>query len=81
MALPPRPMLQSHSDEIGLHTAIQEFRKMRELKVSKLKGGYTSSAGLVFQSCLKDIHVHVQDQRLTQREALQLVKDFTVEHA
>ena len=54
---------------------------MRELKISKLKGGYTSSAGLVFQSWLKDIHGHVQDRRLTQREAIQLVKDFAVEYA
>ena len=44
-----------------------------------LKGGYTSSAGLVFQSWLKDIHEHVQDQRLTQREAIQFMKDFTTE--
>ena len=41
----------------------------------------TSSAGLVFQSWLKDICVHVQDRRLTQRQAIQLVKDFTAEHA
>ena len=34
-----------------------------------------SSAGLVFQSWLKDIHVHKQDLRLTQ-----LVKDFTAKH-
>ena len=49
--------------------------------MSKLKGGYSSSAGLIFQSWLKDIHVHVEDKRLTQREAIQLVKDFTTEHA
>ena len=54
---------------------------MCEPKISKLKGGYTSSAGLVFKSWLKDICVHIQDRRLTQREAIQLVKDFTVEHA
>ena len=56
-------------------------KKMREPKISKLKGGYTSSAGLVFQSWLQDICVHVQDRRLPQREAIQLVKDFTTEHA
>ena len=27
VALPPRPMLQSHPDEIGLHVAAHEFRK------------------------------------------------------
>ena len=54
---------------------------MHEPKISKLKGGYTSSASLVFQSWLKDIHVHIQDRRLSQRETIQLVKDFTTECA
>ena len=53
---------------------------MWEPKISKLKGGYSSSAGLVFQSWLKDIHVHVEDRKLTQIEAIHLVKDFTTEH-
>ena len=53
---------------------------MWEPKIRKLKGGYTSSARLVFQSWLKDICVHVEDRRLTQREAMQLVKDFTTKH-
>ena len=79
VALPPRPMLQDHPEEIGFHMAIHEFRNMREPKTSKLKGGYASSAGLVFQSWLKDIHVHVEDRRPTQREAIQLVKDITTE--
>ena len=34
-----------------------------------------------FQLWLKDINVHVQDQNLTEREAIQLVKDFTAERA
>ena len=54
---------------------------MWEPKISKLKGGYSSSTGLLFQSWLKDICVNVEDRRLTQREAIQLVKDFTMEHA
>ena len=56
MALLPRPIIQSHPEEIGLHAAAHIFRKMQEPKISKLKGGYSSSAGLVFQSWLKDIH-------------------------
>ena len=79
VALPSRPISENHPEENGLHTAAREFRKMQESKISKLKGGYTSSAGLVFQFWLKDIHVHIQDRRLTQIEAIQLVKDFTVE--
>ena len=54
---------------------------MQEPKISKLKGGYSSSARLIFQSWLKDICVHVEDRRLTQSEAIQLVKDVTAECA
>ena len=54
---------------------------MWEPKISKLNGGYSSSAGLIIQSWLKDIHIHVEDRRLTQREAIQLVKDFTAKRA
>ena len=61
VALPAKPTFQSHPEEIGLYMATCEFQKMCEPKISKLKGGYTSSAGLVFQSWLMDICVHVQD--------------------
>ena len=81
VALPPRPVLESYPDKIELHAAAPEFKKMWEPKISKLKGGYTSSAGLVFESWLKDLCVHVQDRWLTKREAIQLVKDFTMECA
>ena len=70
VALPTRPAYQSHPEEIWLNASTHEFRKMQEPKISKLKGGYTLSAGLVFQSWLKDICFHVQDQRLSQREAI-----------
>ena len=72
---------QSHLEEKGLHMAAQGFWKMWEPKINKLKGGYTSSAGLVFQSWLKEIHFNVEDRQLTQREAIQLVKDFATKHA
>ena len=61
--------------------AAQEFWKMWEPKISKLKDEYTSSSGLVFHSWLKEIHFHVEDQQLTQREAILLVRDFITEHA
>ena len=38
VALPPKPMVQSHPDEIGFHVATYEFRKMTQLKISKLMG-------------------------------------------
>ena len=61
--------------------AAQEFCKLHEPKISKLKGGYSATVNLIFQSWLKDIWVHVEDKNLTQREAMQLIKDFTAEHA
>ena len=60
--------------------AAQELCKLQEPKISKLKGGYSAVANLKFQSWLKDIKVHVEDQNLTEREAIQMVKDFTAEH-
>ena len=64
-----------------MQMAAWEFRKLCEPKINKLKGGYSAMANLIFQSWLKDIRVHVEDRNLTEREAIQLVKDFTAEHA
>ena len=46
-----------------------------------LKGGYSAMANLIFQLWLKDIRVHVEDWKVMDRETIQLVKDFTAEHA
>ena len=59
----------------------QEFCKLHEPKINKLKGGYSATATLIFQSWLKDINIHIEDWNLTEREAIQLVKDFTAERA
>ena len=59
----------------------QEFCKLCKPKMNKLKGGYSATANLIFQSWLKDINIHVKDWNLTEREAIQLVKDFTAERA
>ena len=67
----------SHS----LQAAATEFRILREPKVAKLKGGYSSNASLVYQSWQKDIWVYVSECHLSQWEAIQLVKDYTSEHA
>ena len=64
-----------------MKVAVQEFHKLCKPKINNLKGGYSATANLIFQSWLKDIHVHVQDWNLTEREAIQLVKDFTAERA
>ena len=59
----------------------QEFHKLHKPKINKLKGGYSATANLIFQSWLKDINIHIEDRNLTEREAIQLVKDFTAERA
>ena len=64
-----------------MQMAMQEFCKMCKPKINKLKGGYSATANLIFQSWLKDIWVHVEDHYLSEREAMQLIKDFTAEHA
>ena len=64
-----------------MQMAVHEFCKLREPTINKLKGGYSATANLIFQSWLKDIRLHVEYRNLSQREAMQLVKDFTAECA
>ena len=64
-----------------MKVVVQEFCKLCKPKINKLKGGYSATANLIFQSWLKDIKIHVEDWNLTEREAIQLVKDFTAERA
>ena len=65
----------------SMQMAACEFCKLHEPKINKLMGGYSATANLIFQSWLKDIRVHVEDRNLTEREAIQLVIDFTAECA
>ena len=65
----------------SLQVAATKFKKLCEPKVAKFKGGYSSDASLVFQSWLKDIRVYTIEHRLSQQEAIQLVKDYTSEQA
>ena len=64
-----------------MKVAVQEFCKLHKPTINKLKGGYSATANLIFQSWLKDINIHIEDRNLTEREAIQLVKDFTAERA
>ena len=54
-----------------------EFKKMRETKLAKLKGGVTSGASLFFNSWVKDIRSVIQERSMSNTESLQLVKDYT----
>ena len=65
----------------SLQAAATKFKKLREPKMAKFKGGYSLDASLVFQSWLKDIQVYTIEHHLSQREAIQLVKDYTSEQA
>ena len=69
--------IASHS----LQLTVEEFRKIHEPKIQKLKGGHSANAMLVFNSWLKDKEMCVKDWKLTNMEAVQLIKDYTSEGA
>ena len=54
-----------------------EFKKMRELKLAKLKGGTTANASLFFNSWVKDARAVIAERSMSNLESLQFVKDFT----
>ena len=69
--------IASHS----LQLMAEEFRKIHKPKIQKLKGAYSANAMLVFNSWLKDIEMCIKEQKLTNMEAVQLIKDYTSEGA
>ena len=60
-----------------LHVMASEFKKLKEPKLAKLKGGYSSEANLFFQGWAKDVQAVVADHQLTNSEAIQLVKEYS----
>ena len=50
---------------------------MKEPKIAKLKGGYTTEANLYFQSRAKDVQAIVIDRQMSDNEAMQLIKEHT----
>ena len=54
-----------------------EFKKMREPKLAKLKGGITSGVSLFFNSWVKDVRAVILEWSMSNAESLQLVKDYT----
>ena len=65
----------------SLQLVAEEFRKIHEAKIQKLKGRYSANAMLVFNSWLKDIEMCVKGWKLTNMEAVQLIKDYTSKSA
>ena len=69
--------IMSHS----LQLVAEEFRKICESKIQKLKGRYVANAMLVFNSWLQDIEMCIKSGKLSNMEAVQLIKDYTSEGA
>ena len=61
--------------------ASKEFRRMRDPKIAKFKGGYSADVKLMFRSWRADIITHIQDRELDNKAAIQLIKDMTLENA
>ena len=58
--------------------ASKEFRRMRDPKITKFKGGCLADAELTFRSWRMDIITHVQDKELDNKATVQLIKDMTM---
>ena len=61
--------------------ASKEFWHMREPKITKLRGGYSADAELVFRSWRADILANIQDRELDNKAAIQLIKEQTLDNA
>ena len=61
--------------------ASKEFWHMRELKITKLRGGYSADAELVFRSWRADILANIHDKELDNKSTIQLIKEPTLDNA
>ena len=61
--------------------ALKEFRHMQEPKITKLRGGYSADAELVFRSWRADILANIHDRELDNKSAIQLIKEQTLDNA
>ena len=61
--------------------ASKEFCRMCEPKITKLKGGYSADAKLIFHSWHSDILVPITDRELDHQAAIQLIKEQTLDNA
>ena len=78
--LPAQTMVDTDATTIignAMSTVASEFKKMREPKLAKLKGGITSGASLFFNSWIKDVRAVILEHYMSNAELLQLVKDYT----
>ena len=61
--------------------ASKEFRQMWEPKITKLRGGYSADAELMFRSWKSDILANISDRELDNNAAIQLIKEQTLDNA
>ena len=54
----------------SLQLAAEVFKRIRESQISKLKGGYSTDAMLLFNSWLKDIEMCIEEWRLLNLETV-----------
>ena len=59
----------------------KEFWRMHEPKITKLRGGYSADAELMFRSWKSDILAHINDRELDNKSAIQLIKEQTLDNA
>ena len=85
LTTPPRVPKEETIVESVLHNTMQtlasEFKRTREPKIQKFRGGTSSSALLVFKSWMQDIECAIKDRNLYNDEALQLIKEFSEGYA
>ena len=60
-----------------MQTLASEFKRSREPKIQKFRGGTSSRALLVFKSWMQDIECTIKDRNLNTKGAIQLVKEFS----
>ena len=65
------------SSNTTLVNLASEFRKMREPKLQKLKGGNTSSAHLFLTGWVKEVQATIKDRELSESKGVQLIREFT----
>ena len=65
------------SSNTTLANLASEFRKMREPKLQKLKGGNTSSAHLFLTGWVKEVRATIKDRELSESKGVQLIREFT----
>ena len=75
--VPPPVTLGSMGEQSTLINLASEFKKMREPKIQKLKGGNTSSAQLFITGWIKEVRAVIHDRSLTDEEGVQLIREFT----